>query len=76
MFDIWLWPMVFVSAIMLAICLAGLRKSSRALQLSERDQIPNAAANHPFTMNPLLWIIFVASVFTFIVIFYYWASFY
>ncbi|WP_301108154.1 hypothetical protein [Sporosarcina sp.] len=76
MFDIWLWPMVFVSAIMLAICLAGLRKSSRALQLNEKDQIPETAANHPFTMNPLLWIILVASVFTFIVIFYYWASFY
>ncbi|WP_153731956.1 hypothetical protein [Sporosarcina obsidiansis] len=76
MWDIWVWPMVFATAIMLWICLAGLRKSRRSFQLNEHDKIPETAAEHPFSMNPLLWIILVSTVFTFIVIFYYWASSY
>ncbi|PID22489.1 hypothetical protein CSV61_02260 [Sporosarcina sp. P3] len=76
MWDFWLWPMVFVSAIMLGIGLAGARKTSRSFQLNEKNKIPDIAAEHPYAMNPLLWIIMVASAFIFIVIFYYWASFY
>ncbi|PIC81537.1 hypothetical protein CSV75_07130 [Sporosarcina sp. P18a] len=76
MWDIWLWPMVFVTVIMLGIGIAGVGKMSRAFQLNEKDRIPNVVAKHPFTMNPLLWIIIIASVFIFIIIFYYWASFY
>lgn len=76
MWDIWLWPMIVVTLIMIAICVAGVRKTHRALQLNEKDEIPEAAAEHPYTTNPLLWIIAVATVFTFIVIFYYWASSY
>ncbi|EGQ27120.1 hypothetical protein ABZ756_06835 [Mammaliicoccus sciuri] len=74
MWDIWLWPMIFVSAIMLWICLAAVRKSSRSLQLNEKDQIPETVAEHPYTINPILWIILIATFFALFVIFYYWAS--
>ncbi|PIC64373.1 hypothetical protein CSV79_07030 [Sporosarcina sp. P13] len=76
MWDIWLWPMVITSGIMILVCIAGIRKSNQSMQLSETNRIPETAAEHPFTMNPLLWIILIASFFIFIVIFYYWASFY
>lgn len=76
MWDMWLWPMVIVTVIMVGICAAGIRKSRRSFQLNAKNQIPDMAAEHPFTMNPLLWIILIASFFIFIVIFYYWASFY
>lgn len=76
MWDIWLWPMVIVTVIMLAIGAAGVRKTTRSFQLNEKNRIPDAAAEHPYAMNPLLWIIIVAAAFIFLVIFYYWASFY
>lgn len=76
MLDIWTTPLVIVVSIMVLIGLAGIRKSSRSFQLNEKNQIPNIAAEHPFMMNPLLWIIVVATVFILAVIFYYWASFY
>ncbi|AXH98553.1 hypothetical protein DV702_01800 [Sporosarcina sp. PTS2304] len=76
MWDIWLWPMVIAFGVMVWICIAGIRKTSKSFQLNVTNRIPETAADHPFTMNPLLWIIFVASLFIFIVIFYYWASFY
>ncbi|ARD49144.1 hypothetical protein [Sporosarcina sp. P33] len=75
MWDVWIWPMVIVTVIMIAICIAGVRKSSRSFQLNEKNEIPDAIAENPYTMNPLLWIILVVSFFIFIVIFYYWASF-
>lgn len=76
MWDIWVGPMAAVIILMLAICAAGIKRFKRSAQLHEDDYIPEAAAEHPFALNPLLWIIAVASFFTFIVIFYYWASFY
>ncbi|MDV6376870.1 hypothetical protein ORD22_01145 [Sporosarcina sp. GW1-11] len=76
MWDIWLWPMVIALGIMVLIGVAGIEKYSKSLRLNETDRIPETAAEHPFTMNPLLWIIVIASFFIIIVIFYYWASFY
>ncbi|WP_158232719.1 hypothetical protein [Sporosarcina sp. P17b] len=68
--------MIIVTVVMLGIGIAGVRKTSRSFQLNEKNKIPDTAAEHPYAMNPLLWIIIIASAFIFIIVFYYWASFY
>lgn len=72
--DIWTIPFAIVVIIICAIGIISARKSSRATAgfLNERDaEMPKAIENHPFTLNPILWIIMVATLFIGIIIFYY-----
>jgi hypothetical protein len=40
------------------------------------SQVPEAIEEHPYTLNPIFWVILVATFFIGIVIFYYATSFY
>lgn len=69
---IWIMPFIIVSAIVVWITIASIRKSSKLSSLSTgRDEIAPAIEEHPFTLNPIIWIILLATVFIFIVIVYY-----
>lgn len=76
--DIWTVPLMFVILIILLIGLMSIRKWKNAdAVIGEKDSpIPEAIEEHPFTLNPIIWIILVAAIFTGIVIFYYATSFY
>ncbi|WP_172369847.1 hypothetical protein [Sporosarcina jiandibaonis] len=71
--DIWTIPFIVVVIIIIAICIATVKKTSRAVGiLNEKDAaIPKAVEDHPFTLNPIFWIILVASMFIGIMILYY-----
>lgn len=71
--DIWLWPTIAVSLLILAIGLASFRRLDRTVADTENgeDRISDEVRDHPFTLNPLLVVIAVATVFIGIVIFYY-----
>lgn len=76
--DIWTIPFAIVVIIICAIGIASAQKSNRAATgfLNERDaEMPKAIEDHPFTLNPILWIIAVAAIFIGIIIFYYAFSF-
>ncbi len=74
--DIWVFPMIIVVAIICTIALASARKWHRAdATVNGQDSaIPKAIEEHPFSMNPIIWVIAVAGAFMFIVIFYYATS--
>ena len=74
--DIWIVPMIIVVAIICAIGLASARKGHGAdASVNGQDSaIPKVIEEHPFTLNPIIWIIAVAAIFMFIVIFYYATS--
>lgn len=74
--DIWIVPMIIVVAIICAIGLASARKWHRAdASVNGQDSaIPKVIEEHPFTLNPIIWVIAVAGIFMFIVIFYYATS--
>ena len=74
--DIWIVPMIIVVAIICTIGLASARKMHRAdASVNGQDSaIPKAIEEHPFTLNPIIWVIAVAAIFIFIVIFYYATS--
>ncbi|WP_203246061.1 hypothetical protein [Sporosarcina beigongshangi] len=74
--DIWVVPMIIV---VLIICLIGLMSARKTRQPNtvangQDSAIPEVIENHPFTLNPIIWVILVAASFIFIVIFYYAAS--
>ena len=72
--DIWTIPFGIVVIIICAIGIISARKTSQAASgfLNERNaEIPKAIEDHPFTLNPILWIIMVAALFIGIIIFYY-----
>lgn len=71
--DIWLWPTIAVSLLILAIGLASFRKMDKAIAEPEdgKDRIIEEVRDHPFTLNPILIVIAVASVFVGVVIIYY-----
>ena len=72
--DIWTIPFIIVVIIICAISLISAQKSNRAATgfLNEKDaEMPKAVENHPFTLNPILWIILVAALFIGIIILYY-----
>ncbi|MDS9470423.1 hypothetical protein [Sporosarcina pasteurii] len=57
---------------MIWITVAAIRKSSRLNSLAVgRDEIPEAVEEHPFRLNPVIWVIFIASLFIAFVIVYY-----
>ena len=72
--DIWTIPFIIVVIIICAISIISAQKSRRASVglLNERDaEMPKAVEDHPFTLNPILWIIMVAALFIGIMILYY-----
>ncbi|WP_336823370.1 hypothetical protein [Sporosarcina sp. USHLN248] len=76
MWDIWPVPIGIVIIVIGAVCFFSVRSYNRMkVVLNERDQnVPDNVENHPFTMNPILWVIGIAALFILFVIFYYWAS--
>ena len=75
--DIWTGPLVVVIIIICLISIAAVRKSSKEVPMVEgRTEIKEVIEDHPFSLNPILWIILVAAVFMGIVIVYYATSFY
>lgn len=74
--DIWTGPLIIVIVIICLISIFAVRKSSREVREVEgRTEINSAIVKHPFTLNPLLWIILIAVTFMGIVITYYATSF-
>lgn len=75
--DIWTGPLIVVVLIICLISIAAVRKMSKKEPVVDgRSVVNEAIADHPFTLNPILWIILVASGFMGIVIIYYATSFY
>lgn len=69
---IWIMPLIIVAAIVLWITIYGIRKTTKANVLVDgRDEISETIQEHPFTLNPIIWIILVATIFIGIVIAYY-----
>lgn len=74
--DIWAGPLIVVTIIICLIAALSVRKSSKLGSLTKgRDEVSEVIEEHPFTLNPIIWVILVASGFMGIVIFYYAASF-
>ncbi|AOV08413.1 hypothetical protein [Sporosarcina ureilytica] len=72
---IWIMPFIIVTALMIWITVAAIRKSSKLSSLAVgRDEIPEVVEEHPFTLNPVIWVILIASLFIAIVITYYAAA--
>ncbi|KZE38309.1 hypothetical protein AV656_05160 [Bhargavaea cecembensis] len=71
--DIWLWPTIAVSLLILAIGLASFRRMDRTVAETENgeDQIADEVRDHPYALNPILIVIAVSAVFIGFVIFYY-----
>lgn len=78
MIDIWTIPLILVILLICAIGYGATRKGAEAAPNREgRDRaVPNAVQQHPFTLNPVMWVIFIFLLFMGIVIFYYSASSY
>lgn len=69
---IWIMPFIIVAAIVLWITIYGIRKTSKVNVLVDgRDEISETIQEHPFTLNPIIWVILVATIFIGIVIAYY-----
>ncbi len=69
---IWITPFVIVFILIIGITVYGIRKTSKANVLVDgRDEISEAIEEHPFTLNPIIWVILVATVFIGFVIAYY-----
>ena len=70
-------PVIFITLIICLIAYLSIRKSSKVEStIKGRAETDEAIEEHPFGLNPILWIIFVATFFIGIVIFYYATSFY
>lgn len=75
--DVWAVPLIGVVVIICLISIVSVRKSNKASAMVKgRTEINDAIEDHPFTLNPILWVILVATIFVGIVIVYYAASFY
>ena len=75
--DIWTGPLIVVIVIICLISIVAVQKTSRKVPaVKGRAEIKEVIEDHPFTLNPILWIILVAVAFMGIVIVYYAASFY
>lgn len=78
--DMWAGPLSSVMVIICLISIFAVRKYSKeSAKLKERagtNQANEAIEDDPHTLNPMVWIILVATVFMGIVIFYYATSFY
>ncbi|WP_342509099.1 hypothetical protein [Sporosarcina sp. FSL K6-2383] len=74
--DIWVVPMIIVVLLICTIGLLSARKSRQANTSAngQDSAIPEIIENHPFTLNPIIWVIFIYAIFLFTVIFYYATS--
>ncbi len=74
---IWTIPFTIVVIIICLISVVSARKTNKASALvtGKDSEIPEVIEDHPFTLNPIFWIILIATVFTGIVIVYYATSF-
>ena len=71
----WAVPLIVVVVTICLISIVSVRKSSKLASLVDgRDEISESIEEHPFTLNPIIWVIAVAVVFIGIVIFYYAAT--
>jgi len=69
-------PLIFVALIICVISFLGMRKSSKEKAMVEgRTEINQPVEDHPVTLNPIIWVMLVATSFILIVIVYYAASF-
>ncbi|WP_017381296.1 hypothetical protein [Paenisporosarcina sp. TG-14] len=74
---IWAWPLVFVIFIISAI---GFYATWRIMVFDRKRQevndspIPQTMKDHPFVLNPIIWVYLTALVFVTILIAYYVAS--
>ncbi|MDN4608946.1 hypothetical protein P5G49_15905 [Sporosarcina sp. F6_3S_P_2] len=72
---IWIVPLAIVFIIIGIIGWRAVRVWDTAVVLNEKDQrVADAVEDHPFTLNPIIWVIGVAALFILFVIFFYWAS--
>ena len=71
--DIWTIPFIIVVIVICTICAVSVRKTERTAGiLNEKNaEIPDAIEEHPFTLNPILWIILVSAIFVGLIILYY-----
>ncbi len=74
--DIWTVPLIFVVLIICAIGFVSVRKLSKLDPVirGKDSAIPEAIEEHPFALNPIIWVILVGVIFMSIVITYYAAS--
>jgi hypothetical protein len=74
--DIWTVPLIIVVLIICMIGFISVRKWNKANTVFETQDSQTAATveEHPFTLNPIFWVILVSVFFIGIVIFYYAAS--
>ena len=79
MFDIWMVPVLIVIAIMALIVVLSIRKKPETNPegiLNRQDRsVAKPIEDHPFTLNPIIWVILVAVLFMGIIIMYYWSTF-
>jgi len=75
--DIWAWPLlgvvIIISAIGLYSTLSIMKFENRRLQAND-SPVSQKVKQHPYTMNPIVWVLLAALVFIAIVIAYYTAS--
>ncbi len=72
---VWFVPFIIVTIMLAWVTIASIRKTSKLNALtSGRDEISETVEEHPFTLNPIVWIILIATVFMGIVIVYYAAN--
>lgn len=72
---VWVIPFIIVAFLLSWITISSIRKTSKLASLTtERDTISKTVEAHPFTLNPIIWIILIATVFIGIVIVYYAAN--
>lgn len=68
--------LIFVTLIMSWISIASMYKARKmGHQVEGRTEIGEAIEEHPFTLNPIVWVIIIASLFVGFTIVYYAASF-
>lgn len=73
---IWTVPLIIVVLIIGLISFVSVRKWNKVFAVINGQDMQTTADNddHPFTLNPIIWIALTALFFMLIVIFYYAAS--
>jgi len=75
--DIWTWPLLIVVTLISAIALYAtwsiMKFEDRRQQVND-SPVSQAVKQHPYSMNPIVWVLMAALIFISIVIAYYAAS--
>jgi len=75
--NMWVWPLL---GVMFLIGVIGYYATRQITLLENRRQqvndtpIPQAIKEHPYSLNPIVWVYVASLVFITVVIGYYWAS--